>query len=66
MVKLAPNRWSGAAAESVHRITTKETSVTIALSNPTLIASVRSMNMLMSSAMRWSGLSAASPSNCMR
>src|SRR5262249_2850802 len=42
MAKLAPNRWSGAAAESVHRITTKENSVTIALSRPTLIDSVRS------------------------
>ena len=41
-----------AAAESAQRITTKEASVTIALRSPTPIASARSMNSLMSSAMR--------------
>jgi hypothetical protein len=44
----------------------KEASVTIAPSSPTPMVSVRSMNSLMSSAMRWSGLSAASPNSCMR
>jgi hypothetical protein len=44
----------------------KEASVTMAPSSPTPIVSVFSMNILMSSAMRWSGLSAASPSSCMR
>ena len=56
----------GAAAESAHRITMKEARVTIAPRSPTLMVSARSMNSLMSSAMRWSGLSAASPSSCMR
>ena len=66
MTKLVPNNSSGAAAESVHRMTMKENSVTMALSNPTVSVNVRSMKRLMSSEMRWSGLSAASPRSCMR
>ena len=41
-------------------------SVTIALMSPAPMVSVRSMNIRMSSEMRWSGLSAVLPSNCMR
>ena len=42
-------------------MTTKDASVTIELSRPTPMSSVCSTNSLTSSAMRWSGLSAASP-----
>jgi hypothetical protein len=37
-----PNSLSGAVADSAHRIITNDASVTIALSSPTPIASVRS------------------------
>ena len=64
--RISPNRRSGAAAESPQRITMKDAIVTTALSSPTPMLSAFSINSLISSAMRWSGLSAASPSSCMR
>jgi len=45
---------------------TNENSVTTEFRRFSPISSVRSTNSLTSSAMRWSGLSAASPCNCMR
>ena len=56
----------GDAADRPHRMTTKESSVTTEFNRLSPISSVRSTNSLTSSAMRWSGLSAASPCNCMR
>ena len=53
-------------ADSVHRMTTNEHSVTQELKSPSPIDSVLCTNICRSSAMRWSGLSAASPRSCMR
>ena len=57
---------SGASFDSVHRMTTKDARVTTELRILIPIARELSTNMRISSAMRWSGLSAASPSSCMR
>ena len=56
-----PYSTSGAAADNPQRMTTKDASETMELSNPTPNASVWLTNSLTSSLMRWSGLSAASP-----
>ena len=61
-----PKTVNGDAADRPHKMTTKDTSVTTALSRPTPISSVLSTNSFTSSVMRWSGLSAASPRSCMR
>ena len=50
-----------ATAESPHRITTKDNSVTVELSRSRPMLMVRSTNSFTSSVIRWSGLSAASP-----
>ena len=66
MSKPIPNTCSGAAADSDHRMIMNENNVTQELSSCSPIDSVRAMNCAMSSEMRWSGLSAASPRSCMR
>ena len=57
---------AGADAKAVNRYGATPLSEAAALSNPTVSVNVRSMKRLMSSEMRWSGLSAASPRSCMR
>ena len=66
MSKPIPNTCSGAAADSDHRMSRNENKVTQELSSCSPMAIVNWMNWAMSSEMRWSGLSAASPKSCMR
>ena len=56
----------GDAADSDHRMIMNENSVTQELSSCRPMPNVNWMNCAMSSEMRWSGLSAASPKSCMR
>ena len=53
-------------ADSVHKITEKETSEVALDKRPSPSAKVVVVNSLMSSAMRWSGLSVELPVSCMR
>ena len=57
---------SGKLDDRPQRITTKETRVTMEPSSAMPMSRVELMNSLMSSAMRWSGLSAESPLSRMR